>query len=90
VAPADIGKASGVNSTVQRFGSAFAIALASAVFSANGQLSSATAFTDGFRPALLVVAGLSALGGFAALAISSRPIGVRAAAVPAAAEAAAD
>jgi EmrB/QacA subfamily drug resistance transporter len=90
VAPADIGKASGVNSTVQRFGSAFAIALASAVFSANGQLTSAAAFTDGFRPALLVVAGLSALGGFAALAISSRAIGVRTQAVPTTAEAAAD
>src|SRR5437899_7529864 len=36
VSPHDMGKASGVNSTLQRFGGAFAIALAAAVFTANG------------------------------------------------------
>ena len=71
--PADVGKASGVNSTMQRFGAAFAIAIASAVFSANGQLSSAAAFTDGFRPALIVVAGLAVAGALAALAIGAQP-----------------
>jgi EmrB/QacA subfamily drug resistance transporter len=80
VEPVDIGKASGVNSTVQRFGSAFAIALASAVFAANGQLTSPTAFTAGFRPALAVVAGLSLLGAVAALSVrpSSEPVRVSA------------
>ena len=77
VSPADIGKASGVNSTMQRFGSAFAIALASAIFAANGHLGSAAAFTDGFRPALTVVAGLSLLGAVAALAITRQPSTVR-------------
>jgi EmrB/QacA subfamily drug resistance transporter len=77
VSPADVGKASGVNTTMQRFGSALAIAVASAVFAANGQLSSAIAFTDGFRPALTVVAGLALLGALAALAIERRPVPTR-------------
>jgi EmrB/QacA subfamily drug resistance transporter len=78
VSPADVGKASGVNSTMQRFGSAFAIAVASAVFAANGQLSSAAGFTAGFRPALIVVAALSLLGALSALAISRQPSPARA------------
>jgi len=79
VSSADVGKASGMNSTMQRFGAAFAIAIASAVFAANGQLSSAAAFTAGFRPALTVVAALSLLGALAALAISQQPSTARAA-----------
>jgi len=90
VAPGDIGKASGVNGTAQRFGSAFAIAIASAVFSANGQLSSAAAFTAGFRPALAVVAALSACGALAALAISRQPTPERASPVLAEAATVAD
>ena len=77
VSPADVGKASGVNSTMQRFGSAFAIAVASAVFAANGQLGTAAAFTAGFRPALTVVAAMSLLGALAALAISHQPSAAR-------------
>ena len=73
VSPADVGKASGVTSTMQRFGAAFAIAVASAVFAANGQLGTAAAFTAGFRPALTVVAAMSLLGALAALAISHQP-----------------
>jgi len=69
VSPADLGKASGVNGTMQRFGSAFAIAIASAVFAANGQLTSPAAFIDGFRPALAVVAGLAFIGAVAAVAV---------------------
>ena len=77
VSPADVGKASGVNSTMQRFGAAFAIAVASAVFAANGQLGTAAAFTAGFRPALTVVAAMSLLGALAALAISHQPPAAR-------------
>ena len=77
VSPADVGKASGVNSTMQRFGAAFAIAVASAVFAANGQLGTAAAFTTGFRPALTVVAAMSLLGALAALAISHQPAAAR-------------
>jgi MFS family permease len=72
VGPRDMGKASGVNSTLQRFGSAFAIAVAAAVFSANGHLGSAASFTSGFRAALMVVAGLSLVGAFSALATARR------------------
>ena len=70
--PRDMGKASGVNSTLQRFGSAFAIAIAAAVFSANGHLGTPVSFTAGFRPALGVVAGLSVLGAMSALAVAGR------------------
>lgn len=69
VAPRDMGKASGVNSTAQRLGSAFAVAIASAVFAANGHLASAAGFAAGFRPALAVVAGLSILAALASLGI---------------------
>jgi len=72
VAPHDMGKASGVNSTLQRFGAAFAIAVAAAVFTANGHLGTAVSFTSGFRPALTVVAGLSVLGAITALAVTGR------------------
>ena len=40
VAPQEMGKASGINYMAQRFGAVFAIAIASAVFSANGHLGS--------------------------------------------------
>ncbi len=72
VSPPDMGKASGVNSTLQRFGSAFAIAIAAAVFTANGRLGTPASFTTGFRPALGVVAGLSVLGAVTALAVAGR------------------
>jgi hypothetical protein len=72
VAPADIGKASGVVNTLQRFGSAFAIAIVSAVFAANGHFGSPVSVAAGFRPAITVAAGLSLLGAITALAITSR------------------
>jgi len=78
VAPADMGRASGAINTLQRFGGVFCIAVASAVFAANGHLGAAPAVTSGFRPALGVVAGLSVLGAMTALAAGRR----RAAAAP--------
>ena len=72
VAHHDMGKASGVNSTLQRFGGAFAIAVAAAVFTANGHLGSALAFSTGFRPALAVVAVLSVIGAISALGVNGR------------------
>lgn len=73
VEPRDIGKASGVQNTLTRFGSVFAVAIATAVLTSNGHLGSPIGFTDGFRPALAVMACLSALGGIAALAVGGRP-----------------
>ena len=79
VAPADMGKASGANSTFQRFGGAFGIAIAAAVFTANGHLGTAASFAAGFRPALAVVAGLSVLGSITALAVGKpRAVAARA------------
>lgn len=72
VAPEQIGKASGANGTVQRFGGAFGVAIVTAVFSAHGHLGSATGFDAGFRPALAVAAGLSLLGASAALLVRRR------------------
>jgi EmrB/QacA subfamily drug resistance transporter len=72
VRPQDIGKASGVNSTMQRLGSAFAIALASAIFAANGHIGTAASFAAGFQPALMAVAGLSLAGVVTALGVQRR------------------
>jgi EmrB/QacA subfamily drug resistance transporter len=72
VPPAEMGKASGANSTLQRFGGAFGIAAATAVFAANGHLGTAVAFTTGFRPALALAAGLSIVGAMTALAVGGR------------------
>ncbi|MGH3248219.1 MAG: MFS transporter, partial [Trebonia sp.] len=72
VSLADVGRASGVSNTMQRFGGAFGIALVSAVFADSGQLGTATAFTAGYRPAMLGAAGLSLLGALAAVAIGRR------------------
>jgi len=69
----DMGKASGVSSSLQRFGSAFAIAVAAAVFAAYGHLGSAAGFVAGFRPALAVAAGFSLLGATLALAVGPSP-----------------
>jgi hypothetical protein len=68
----DVGKASGVSGTMQRFGSAFGIAVASAVFASSGSLDSPEGVVSGVRPALLVVAGMSLLGALAALGISRK------------------
>jgi EmrB/QacA subfamily drug resistance transporter len=69
VAPIDMGRASAVNNTLQRFGTAFGVAVATAIFIANGSLANPASFADGFRPALLAVAVLSVLGAIAAAAV---------------------
>ena len=68
----DIGKASGVINMLQRFGAAFAIAVVSAVFAANGSLAGAVNVSAGFKPATIVVAGMSVAGGLLALATARR------------------
>jgi EmrB/QacA subfamily drug resistance transporter len=83
VGPADIGRASGVSNTMQRFGAAFGIAIVTAVFTANGHLGSAASVTSGYRPALAVAAAISACGALSALAAG----GQRRAAAPATATA---
>jgi EmrB/QacA subfamily drug resistance transporter len=70
VAPEDIGRSSGVNNTLQRFGGSFGIAVVTAVFAARGHLGSPASVTAGFRPALAVSAVLSVFGAIAALAVA--------------------
>jgi EmrB/QacA subfamily drug resistance transporter len=72
VKPRDVGKASGVNSTLQRFGSAFAIAVGAAVFASHGHIGTPATFVAGFQPALIVVASLSLLGVVTAVGVQSR------------------
>jgi hypothetical protein len=70
VAPNELGKASGINYMMQRFGAVFAIAVASAVFTSYGHLGTAVGVTDGFRPALGACAGFALLAAVGALAIA--------------------
>jgi EmrB/QacA subfamily drug resistance transporter len=72
VPPADMGRASGVNNTLQRFGGVFGVAVVTAVFTATGRLGAPGQVAAGFRPSLAVAAGLSVLGAAAALAVTGR------------------
>jgi hypothetical protein len=88
VRPHEMGKASGVNSTMQRFGAAFAIAIGAAVFASNGHIATPATFVSGFQPALIVVSSLSLLGALTALGVQSRLPAVAKAAVVTVADAA--
>jgi EmrB/QacA subfamily drug resistance transporter len=70
VSPRDMGKASGVNSTLQRFGSAFGVAIVTAVFAASGSLADSASFTRGLQPAVATAALLSLCGAIAALGVT--------------------
>ena len=72
VAPADIGKASGVSGTLQRFGGVFGVAVATTVFTTNGHLGTPMSFTAGFRPALATTAGFALVAGLSALGVTAR------------------
>jgi EmrB/QacA subfamily drug resistance transporter len=72
VPPPDMGRASGVNNTLQRFGGAFGVAIATAVFAAHGHLGSPASVVSGYRPALAVAAALSLAGAIAAVAVGRR------------------
>jgi EmrB/QacA subfamily drug resistance transporter len=72
----DMGRASGVSNTTQRFGSAFGIAIVTAVFAAHGHLGSAAGMTAGYRPAMLVSAVISLAGAVTAIAVGRRAVAV--------------
>jgi len=82
VAQSDIGRASAVNNTLQRFGSAFGVAIATAIFAANGNLTNATSFTAGMQPALLAVACLSVLGAACAALVGENTARLQVADIP--------
>lgn len=72
VAPDQMGKASGVNFMAQRFGTVFAIAIASSVFSARGHLGSPASVGAGFTPAMWACTGFAVLAAVSALGIRPR------------------
>ena len=74
VAPSDMGKASGANSTVLTFGGAFGIAVVIAILSAHGQARTLSDFGADFRLALAAAATLAALGALSAIAVGGRQV----------------
>jgi len=72
VARPEVGKASGIFNMVRFLGGVFGIAVAVAVFSANGGIESPEAFTAGFVPALAICAALSLLATIAGMALPGR------------------
>jgi len=70
---ADIGKASGSFSMMRQLGGAFGVAIAAAVFAADGRYTSAAAFSAGFAPAIAAAAGLALAGALAGLGLPGRP-----------------
>jgi nitrate/nitrite transporter NarK len=86
VSPSEMGKASGINNMMQRFGGVFAVAIGSAVFTSYAHVGSASnvAVSDGFRPAIAVSAVLALLGALSATALTKR--GQNSAAIEPAAE----
>jgi EmrB/QacA subfamily drug resistance transporter len=69
VPPDLLGKAAGTLNTMQQFGAVFGVAVVTAVFNSHGSLATSATVTSGYRAALAVSAGASALGALVALGI---------------------
>ena len=72
VRPEEEGKASGANNAIRELGGVFGVAVLASVFVSFGGYESGQAFSDGMNPALLIGAGVVALGALAAFAIPGR------------------
>jgi EmrB/QacA subfamily drug resistance transporter len=72
VRPAEEGQASGANNAIRELGGVFGVAVLASVFAGVGGYQSGQTFVDGMSPAILVGAGVVALGAAAAFAIPSR------------------
>lgn len=72
VARPEVGKASGIFNMVRFLGGVFGVAMAVAVFSANGGVGSPEAFVAGFVPALAISAALSLLAAIIGMALPGR------------------
>jgi EmrB/QacA subfamily drug resistance transporter len=72
VAPAEMGKASGIFNMGRFLGGMFGIAVMVSAFSARGEVHSAAGFSDGFASAVIVAAVLSLLGAVMGLALPAR------------------
>lgn len=71
-APRDIGRSSGVFSTMRQLGGAFGVAVLVAVFAGYGSYASVLSFVDGVRPALGTAAVLAFAAGAAGLVVPGR------------------
>ncbi|MEP6599489.1 MAG: DHA2 family efflux MFS transporter permease subunit [Actinomycetota bacterium] len=69
VRPAEEGQASGANNAIRELGGVFGVAVLASVFARIGGYRSGQTFVDGMNPAILVGAGVVALGAAAAFAI---------------------
>jgi MFS family permease len=69
VGPGDLGQASGVSMMTRQLGGVFGVAIGAAVFSGAGGYASASAFGDGFTPALAMAAAFSLLGAVCAIGL---------------------
>jgi len=72
VRPSEEGQASGANNALRELGGVFGVAVLAAVFSHVGGYGSAQAFSDGMNAAVLVGAGVVALGAIAAFGMPPR------------------
>ena len=69
VRPSEEGKASGASSALRELGGVFGVAVLATIFAREGSYLSPQAFTEGMVPAVLVGAGVVALGALAAFLI---------------------
>jgi EmrB/QacA subfamily drug resistance transporter len=65
----DMGRASGTQSTMQRFGGAFGVAITTAAFAANGRLGSPATVVSGVQAAMLTAGAFAVVGALVALLI---------------------
>ena len=83
VRTAQAGQASGANNAIRELGGVFGVAVLASVFARLGGYQSGNTFVDGMNPAILVGAGVVALGAAAAFAIPRRRAVQRAEAITA-------
>jgi EmrB/QacA subfamily drug resistance transporter len=72
VRPEEEGQASGANNAIRELGGVVGVAVLAAVFAHQGGYASGESYVDGMSPALLLGAGVVALGALAAFAIPGR------------------
>jgi EmrB/QacA subfamily drug resistance transporter len=72
VRPEEEGQASGANNAIRELGGVFGVAVLAAVFARVGGYATGQAYVDGMNPALLIGAGVVALGALASFAIPGR------------------
>ena len=72
VRPQEEGIASGANNAIRELGGVFGVAVLASVFANQGGYESGQAFVDGMNPAILIGAGVVALGSLAAFLIPSK------------------